>query len=58
VSQATWETAYDRIAELQQPISHGARVHDFGGKDEKGNCQEQVAHIHAIQDLFGRGSHI
>ena len=56
--QSAPEAADQRIAEAQQPFRHAARVHQLGGEDEQRNGEQDVARIHAVEQLLRGRPHV
>ena len=58
LGEAAAEAADERVAEVEQPLGHAARVHDLGREDEERHREQDVARVHAVQQLLGGGAHV
>ena len=56
--QAAPEAADHGVAEVEQPLGHGADVHELGGEDEQRHREDDVVRVHAVEQLLGGGAHV
>src|SRR6185436_685308 len=47
-----------RVTEAQQPVHDAAAVHELRGEDEERNGEQQIARVHAVQELLGGGAEV
>ena len=48
----------ERVAPAQQPIHDAAGIHELCGEDEERDREQQVARVHAVQELLGGRPHV
>ena len=58
MGEAAAEAPHQGVAEMEQALGHRAGVHQFGGEDEQGHGEQDVARVHAVQQLLGGGAHV
>src|SRR3546814_14579545 len=57
LGEPTAEAADEGVAEAQQPVGHGADVHQLRREDEQRHRQDDVVGVHAVEYLLGGGAH-